>query len=139
MNSAGRAKHRQRGAAAIGTSAGFVVFLVLLLAAVQVIFNLYANSLITTAAYDAASAVAGFDASDDRCEATARADRVFAETLGDYGRRGHVELDWTCSDPDQVTVRVTARHPSLLPERVVRLVGLGRFQRAITVRVETDR
>lgn len=128
-----------RGAAMVGTSAGFVVFLLLLFTAVQILFNLYANSMITAAAYDAATAVAGFDASHDRCGAVAEAEAAFVETLGEYGRGGHASLVWNCTDPEIVSVRVTARHPTILPGRLTGLIDLGRLDRTISVRVEEIR
>ena len=55
-----------QGTTLIGTSAGFLVFLVLLLGAVQITYDLYATSMVTAAARDAATSVAGFDAGPDR-------------------------------------------------------------------------
>ena len=50
---------RERGAGLVGTSAGFLVFMLMMLAAVQILFNLYATSMVTAAAHDAARDVAG--------------------------------------------------------------------------------
>lgn len=120
----------------VGTSAGFLVFLLLLLAAVQILFNLYANTMVTSAAHTAARTVAGYTASADRCASVEAANNRFVEALGDYGDGGHATLEWTCSDPDAVTVRISARHPTILPERMSGLLGLGRLERTIVVRVE---
>ncbi len=125
-----------RGAGLVGTSAGFLVFLLLMLAAVQILFNLYANSMVTTAAHDAAREVAGFDASTDRCAATSGAEATFAEALGDYGDAGYATLIWTCTDPQVVSVRVVADHPTILPPRMAGLISLGRLDRTITIRLE---
>lgn len=129
----------ERGATMIGTSAGFLVFLLLMFAAVQILFNLYATSMVTSAAHEAALAVAGFDAAADRCAAVAGAEARFVQQLGDYGRAGHAELVWTCADPDVVTVQVVAQHPTLLPPRLAGLIDLGRLDRTIVVRVEDFR
>src|SRR5260370_32282159 len=51
----------ERGTGVIGTMIGFAVFLVLLLVAVQVLFDLYARSAATAAAFDAARTAAGYD------------------------------------------------------------------------------
>src|SRR5438105_4596946 len=51
----------ERGTGLIGTWAGFVIFLALLLFAVQVMFNLWSTSAVTAAASDAARKVATAD------------------------------------------------------------------------------
>ncbi len=130
---------RDRGAGLVGTSAGFLVFLLLMLTAVQILFNLYATSMVTAAAHDAARDVAGFDASPDRCAATVAAEAAFVEALGDYGTAGHARLDWTCTDPNVVRLRVQADHPSILPSRFAGLFSLTRMDRTIEVRVEDQR
>jgi len=123
----------------VGTSAGFLVFLLLMFTAVQILFNLYATSMVTSAAHRAAQTVAGFDAGADRCAAVGAAEAHFVEALGDYGEAGHAELLWVCDDPQVVAVRIVARHPTILPPRLVGLVDLGRLDRTITVRVEAAR
>ena len=129
----------ERGAGTFGTAAGFLVYLLLMFAAVQILFNLYATSMVTAAAHDAAREVAGFGASGDRCGATAAAEARFVEQLGDYGDAGHASLEWTCSDPEVVRVRVTAHHPSILPPRLGGLLSLSGLDRTIEVRVEDAR
>lgn len=128
-----------RGAAVIGTTAGFVVFLLLLFVAVQILFNLYATSMVTSAAHEAARSVAGFGSPADRCAAVAAADARFEEALGDYGDAGQVTLVWNCVDPDVITLRVIADHPTVLPPRLAGLLDLGRLDRTIAIRVETFR
>ena len=123
----------------IGTSAGFVVFLMLMVVAVQILFNLYATSMVTSAAHEAARTVAGFAAAADRCAAVDDAEARFLEVLGDYGEAGHAQLRWTCADPDVVTVRVIADHPTLLPPRFAGLIDLGHVDRTIAVRIEEVR
>ncbi len=125
-----------RGAGLIGTSAGFLVFLLLMLAAVQILFNLYANSMVTAAAHDAAREVAGFDASADRCAAASDASVAFVEALGEYGEAGRATLSWNCTDPAVVSVRVVADHPTVLPPRMAGLISLGHLDRTIVVRIE---
>lgn len=129
----------ERGAGTFGTAAGFLVFLLLMFAAVQILFNLYATSMVTAAAHDAARQVAGFAASGDRCGAVDDAEADFVERLGDYGTAGHATLEWVCTDPDVVTVRVIARHPSILPARLAGLGTLAELDRTIRIRVEDDR
>jgi hypothetical protein len=128
-----------RGAGTIGTATGVLVFLLLMFSSVQILFNLYATSMVTAVAHDAAREVAGFRASPSRCGAAAAATTRFTEQLGEYGRAGHARLEWTCTDPDVVRVRVTATHPSLLPERLGGLRSLSRLDRTIEVRIEAPR
>jgi hypothetical protein len=129
----------ERGAGIIGTAAGFLVFLLLMFTAVQVLFNLYATSMVTAAAHDAAREVAGFRAVDDRCAATIEAEADFAERLGGYGDAGYARLQWTCTDPDVIRVRVIASHPSILPRRLSGLLSLSALDRTIEVRIERAR
>ena len=59
----------------VSALAGTTAFLVLLLFATQLLFNLYATSVVTAAAFDAARVVAGADGGPDRitgAEAQAR-------------------------------------------------------------------
>ena len=112
------------------------MFLLLLLVAVQILFNLYANTMVTSAAHTAARSVAGHSASDDRCAAVEGANERFVETLGEYGDGGHATLEWTCRHPDAVAVRISATHPTILPARMSGLLGLGHLERTIVVRVE---
>ena len=123
----------------VGTSAGFLVFLLLMFAAVQILFNLYATSMVTAAAHDAARDVAGFDAATDRCAAIAGAESAFVDALGDYGDGGHATLQWTCGDPDVVRLRVIADHPTILPPMLAGLLSLGHLDRTIEIRVEAFR
>jgi hypothetical protein len=129
----------ESGFATVGTAAGFLVFLLLLFSAVQVLFDLYATSMVTTAAHDAAREVARFRASPDRCRAVDQASAGFVEDLGEYGKAGHATLEWTCTDPAIVRLRVTATHPSILPARVGRLLSLSEVDRTIEIRIEDSR
>ena len=128
-----------QGTTLIGTSAGFLVFLVLLLGAVQITYDLYATSMVTAVARDAATSVAGFDAGPDRCAATAAASASLEANLGRSGREAGVRIDWMCDEPDVVRLRVVARHPSILPSGLAGLGDLGRVDRTIEVRVEAPR
>src|SRR5687767_4705830 len=82
----------ERGTGLIGTVVGVLVFLSFLIFATQLVLSLYATSVVTAVAYDAAKTVAGADAgaSDDaRREATVVARRA----LGRLGEQ--VELRWS--------------------------------------------
>ncbi|MEQ8840575.1 MAG: pilus assembly protein [Acidimicrobiales bacterium] len=128
-----------RGVGTIGTAAAFVVFLLLMFTAVQVLFNLYATSMVTAAAHDAAREVASFDSASDRCGAAIDAEAAFRDHLGAYAETGRARLEWTCASADVVRVRVVATHPSILPARLGGLLSLSELDRTIEVRVEDDR
>src|SRR3954452_14344588 len=112
--------NRDRGAGLLGTSFGILVFLGFLFFAVQLLFNLYATSVVTSTTYDAARRVAtvGHPAtrSDiERAEASAR------DALGGYARRVTFEWD-VASDPSIVRLHVTARNPRFLGPSIDTLV-----------------
>ncbi len=129
----------QRGAGLVGTSAGFLVFMLMMLAAVQILFNLYATSMVTAAAHDAAREVASHDAAANRCGAVTAAEASFVRSLGEYGAAGHATLQWTCNNPNVVRVRVLAQHPSVLPARFGALSSLTNLDRTIEIRTESLR
>jgi hypothetical protein len=110
---------------------GFSVFLVLLLFAVQTLFNLYAASVVTAVSYDAARRVAGSDGGTafiGAAEAQAR------QELGRYA--GRVTFDWSGSGPDEVVLRVQSRNPSVLLPLLAGPAALDRLDRTIHVRME---
>lgn len=129
-----------RGAGMIGAIGGLLVFLTLLTFAVQLLFNLYANSAVTAAAHDAAhlAASGSVDHRDpDAVSAAIERGETHARTvLGGYHER--VDFDWQV-DTDRVRLTVTAEHPSLAMDHVASVFGLNRFERTVEVRVERTR
>lgn len=126
------ASDRERGVGLIGSLAGVVAFLSLLLLAVQVTYDLYATSAVTSAAFDAVRIVAGADSASDpnarnRAEATARG------ILGAYGER--VTFEWS-EDADNIALRVQATNPGFLPPPLRRALGVDRVDRTVRARVE---
>jgi hypothetical protein len=129
-----------RGAGLIGVIGGVTVFFVLLTFAVQLLFNLYATTVITAAAHDAAHRAASgrVDRTDpdaviavvDEAEAGARA------VLGRYVER--VEFTWDVDD-EWIRLTVEADHPVLALESVAGVFGLNRTERTVVVRVEQTR
>ena len=116
------------------------VFLVLLLFAVHLVLNLYATSLVTAAAFDAARVVAGGDGGPG---AEAAAEEHARSLLEGYEGEEALRFSWryTSTDGDDladvVRLRVVAHHPTrLLPS-----VGLPfqRLDRTFTVRIERPR
>lgn len=131
----GRAR-RDRGSGLFGTATGLLVFLLTMLAAVQVAYALYARSMLTGAAHDAARHVAGYASAGDRAAARDAEDAHFHERMGGLG--DDARLEWGEDDPDVVRVRVVADLPSLLPAGVRDVFGIGDTDREIQVRVERE-
>jgi hypothetical protein len=103
----------------------------LLLLAVQVVYDLYATSAVTASAYDAARVVAGSDGGPGATEAAEEGAR---RALGRYGSR--LSFTWA-TDGDVVQLRVVARNPSFLPAALRRPLGVDVVDR--TVRLRTER
>lgn len=111
---------------------GVLVFLLLLLLAVQVIYNLYATSAVTAAAFDGARLAAGSaNVSEDEAAAQVRS------VLGEYGSE-RVDVTFR-PDPDDVVLTVVADNPSFLPPALRRPLGFDRIERTVRVRIERDR
>ena len=131
------ARDRDRGAGLLGTTFGILVFLGFLFFAVQLLFNLYATSVVTSATYDAARrvATAGHPATRadmDAAEAAAR------NELGNYASR--VRFTWdVASDPNEVRLHVDAANPRFLGSTIDALVGFDEISRTVVVRVEDFR
>ncbi|HJV09293.1 MAG TPA: hypothetical protein VJ653_06410 [Acidimicrobiales bacterium] len=123
----------ERGGGLIQLWVGFFVFLVMLLFAVQVLFNLYAASVVTAVSYDAARRVAGSDGGQSYV-AAAEADA--RQSLGQFESR--VSYDWTAG-PEEVVLRVRYTTPSVLVPALAGPVAFGRLDRTIRVRVERFR
>lgn len=124
----------EEGVGLVSSLTGVTVFLVLLLFAVHLVLNLYATSVVTAAAFDAARVVAGRDGDEAAAERQAR------ELLDGYDE-GDLAFEWSYrstdgdAEPDVVELRVAARHPtSLLPSAVVPYQEVDR-----TVRVRLER
>ncbi|HZN13750.1 MAG TPA: hypothetical protein VFB78_05760 [Acidimicrobiales bacterium] len=123
------------GIGLIGTISGVVAFLALLLLAVQVTYDLYATSAVTSAAFDAVRIVAGADATDQRA-AQADAEAGARRVLGRYGER--VSFTWSVDD-DVVTLRVRATNPGFLPAALRRPLAVDAVDRTVRAQVERFR
>ncbi len=124
----------ERGGGPISLWIGFSVFLVMLLFAVQVLFNLYAASVVTAVSYDAARRVAG---SDGGTSYMAEAEEQARQNLGRYGSR--VTFDWSATSAEEVVLRVRSDNPSVLLPVLAGPAALDRLDRTIRVRVERFR
>lgn len=122
----------EAGTGLLGTLVGVTIFLVLMLVAVQVLFDLYARSAVSAAAFDAARIVAGSDAgaspsAESDAESGARAE------LGRYG--DGATFRWDVSTQD-VGLTVGVNSPSLLPAVFASPLGLDNISRGVVVRRE---
>lgn len=105
---------------------GLLFFLVFLLFAIQVLWSLYATTVVTSAAYDAGRLAAR---TGDASAGEAR----FESTIGSY------EADVAITVPageGVVTVEVTGDNPSVLPDRFARVMPFGTIERTIEIRNE---
>jgi len=105
--------------------------MILLLAVVQTLVHLYAVSAVTSAAQDAADAVAqagGRAAAVPAAQAEARAG------LGRFGS-AHTTFHWLQVGPGEVRVRVVALTPAFVPLPA----SYRRVVRTVTVRTERFR
>jgi hypothetical protein len=121
----------EAGEGLIGTLVGFIMFMLLLLLAVQTLVHLYATSAVTAAANDAAEQVASAGGSASEVPA---AQREAVARLGTFGGR-HAKFEWDEIGGQQVTLTVTARSPALLPLPA----SYRDIERTVTVRTERFR
>ena len=128
---------RERGGGLIGTIAGLLVFLALMLFAVQSLVGVYARSMVTDAAYEGARLVAGARVDQDnpgaRRSAQVDAEHEIRSLLGEFGDT--ISLDWSATTPDTVALTVRARPPgfafaSLGP------AAISLIEKTVRVRVE---
>ena len=124
----------ERGGGLVQLWAGFFVFLAMLLFAVQVLFNLYAASVVTAVSYDAARRVAGSDGGPGHM---ADAEDQARRSLGRYA--GRVTFDWSATSPEEVVLRVQSDNPSVLLPVVAGPVAFDKLDRTIRIRVEKFR
>lgn len=127
-------RRTERGGGPLSAWVGFVVFLVLLLFAVQTLTNLYTASVVTAVGFDAARQVAGAGAGPG---SVAAAEDQARRSLGRFADR--VTFDWSATDGETVVVRVQAANRSVLPPALARPVAFDRIDRTIRVRVERFR
>lgn len=130
---ASRRHDPERGAGLFGTWFGLIVVLVVLLFAVQLLFDLYARSAVTATAYDAARRVAGSHRGS-LTAARARAEADARQTLGHYGAR--VRFQWDVSGAETVRLHVTVDNPRVGFAGVSGPLLVDHIDRTVTVRVE---
>jgi hypothetical protein len=127
-------RRTERGGGPISAWIGFLVFLALLLFAVQALTNLYTTSVVTAVAFDAARQVAG---AGGGASAVAPAEAGARRSLGRFGER--VSFDWSASDDETVVLRVRAANQAVLLPVVTTPLAFDRIDRTVRVRVERFR
>ena len=117
------------GVGTISTVLGVTMVLAFLLLAAHVLLHLYATSVFSAAAYDAARLASGTQASSPRVAAAhGRA------LLGSFA--DNVSTFEVAVDGDVVRARVTGRSPALLPAAFGELTGIGILDEEAVVRRE---
>ena len=113
----------------LGTVFGLAAFLAFLLLAVQLLASLYATSVVTSVAYDAAKQVAAGGSIDE-------AERQARDLMGGVG--GRAELSWD-HDGGHVELRIVVPGPRLLAAGVGDVLPFSTIDRTVRVRVERTR
>jgi hypothetical protein len=138
----GPRRRDDRGVGVFSTAAGFVVFLMFLFFAMQVLFGLYATSTLQATLNDAASRAANGPTSPgdlDRLVGEAEA------SLGQMGRRPStvIELDVVDEDGDGagdvVQGHAVAEPPRFVPPSIGGMLGFEQITASVRVRVERVR
>lgn len=124
----------------VPTAAGFVVFLLFLLLAVQVLYGLYATSTVRGALNDAASRAANGRSTQVQLERLADdAER----SLGPMGQRTTIRLRLVDDDadgvPDVVAGSAVADPPRFVPPPLGGVAGLDDIDVSVRVRIERFR
>jgi hypothetical protein len=125
------------GSGVVGAIAGLTAFLAFMLFAVQLLTNLYATSVVTSATYDGARRAA--EAGGEHAEPAVRRDveAHVRDLLGAYG--DEASFDWSGSTDEVVRLRVVIDNPSYLLRSLPADLPFQRVDRAATVRVEVPR
>jgi hypothetical protein len=137
---AGNTSRDDRGVGMVPTAAGFLVFLVFLLLAVQVLYGLYATTTVRGALNDAASRAAnGVAGESDLARLADDAER----SLGPMGERTTILLRLEDDDadgvPDVVVGSALANPPRFVPPPLGGVAGLDDIDLSVRVRIERFR
>lgn len=119
-----RSHEGERGAGLFSSVFGVVFFLVFLLFAMQLLWGMYATTVVTAAAYDAGRTSAR---TGDPGAGAAR----FARSIGGYDATVAIAVG-----DDTVVVTVTGENPTLLPDRFARTLPFGTVDRRLEIRRE---
>jgi Flp pilus assembly protein TadG len=133
-------EHHDQGVGVFGTSIGFVVFLMFLFLAMQVMFGLYATSTLRATLDDATAraATGGGTGAADLARLTEEAEA----SLGEMGRRPStvIELEVVDEDgdgtADVVVGRARAVPPRFVPPSIGGMIGFEEITAGSRVRIE---
>lgn len=114
----------ERGAGLFSSVFGVLFFLVFLLFAIQLLWGMYATTVVTAAAYDAGRTSAR---TGDPGAGAAR----FARSIGGYDAAVAIAVG-----DETVVVTVTGENPTLLPDRFARTLPFGSIERRLEIRRE---
>lgn len=137
-------RHDDRGVGVFGTSIGFLVFLLFLFFALQVMFGLYATSTLRATVHDATARAAGAGTAPTAADL----ERIAAEaegSLGEIGRRPSTVIDLEAVDEDGdgaadvVVGRGRAVPPRFVPPSIGGMLGFEEITAGARVRVERVR
>ena len=122
----------ESGTGIVGTFVGATIFLIFLLFAVQVLVRLYATSVLTAVAFDAAQQVA--TSQGDVGSEIPVAEASARQHLGSFGA-AHTTFAWEEVDARRVVLEVRAESPGFVP-----LPAADRqSDRTVTIRTERFR
>ena len=129
------ARRDEQGTGLVGTLIGFLVFLLLMFFGVQILLGLYATTVVSSAAFDAARIVA----SPGGTASAAVRRRAEDEARHDLGRSGDgAEFEWDLTRDDAVVLKLTASRPTLLPTQLTHITDKT-ITRTVRVRREMVR
>jgi hypothetical protein len=127
----------ERGGGLIGTISGLLVFLALMLFAVQTLIGVYTRSMVADAAYEGARLVAGarVDQGDSAARRSAQRDAELEvrSLLGEFGKT--ISLDWSQTTSDTIALTVKARPPAFALASLDP-VAVSLIEKTVRVRVE---
>jgi len=129
------ARRDEQGTGLVGTLIGFLVFLLLMFFGVQMLLGLYATTVVSSAAFDAARIVA----SPGGSTSPAVRQRAENEARHDLGHSGDgAEFVWDLTRDDAVVLKLTAARPNLLPTQLTHITDRT-ITRTVRVRREAVR
>jgi Flp pilus assembly protein TadG len=122
----------ETGTALVGTFVGATIFLILLLFSTQFLVRLYAISVLTSAAFDAADQVATSEG--DAAAEIPLAEAGARQRLGSLGS-SHTTFIWREVDAQRIVLEVRAQSPGFVPLPA----AYRQIDRTVTVRTEQFR
>lgn len=134
----------ERGTGLIGSIIGLLLFFGFLLLAIQVAVSLYATTMATSAAFDAAqrySVSSGDHGLVDSSPEWATAESHARDQLGSWGQQVVFEpsIVGPAGDEQRIAVQVRGEVPALLPSFVGTLTNTRAVDRTVEVRLEEFR